>query len=299
MKVLMTGATGFIGSALCAQLKARGARITALSRRAPMAVMRRCGELRVIASFDELAGDEGFDLVVNLAGEPIADRPWTPARRRQLIASRVDLTSALIDYLQRCEPVPAVLLSASAVGYYGDGGDRVLDERTPPRDDFAHRLCRDWEQQALRAEALGVRVCLLRTGLVLGPGGGFLARLLLPFKLGLGGRLGDGRQWMPWVHIEDWLGMAAMLIDQPALSGAFNLTAPEPVSNSEFTAALARQLHRPAVLPVPAAVLRVLLGDMSQLLLGGQRALPQRMLDAGYVFAFEQLPAALADVLKR
>jgi hypothetical protein len=193
---------------------------------------------------------------------------------------------------------PAVFLSASAIGYYGDQGDATVTEDSAPHAEYTHTLCAGWEAAAHEAQALGIRTAILRIGLVLGPGGGFLARLLPPFRLGLGGPVGSGRQWMSWIHREDLLGIIDLLLARDELRGAFNATAPAPVTSREFARALGRVLHRPAVLPLPAFVLKAALGEMSRLLLTGQRVLPARALEAGYVFRFTELEDALKDVLR-
>jgi uncharacterized protein (TIGR01777 family) len=296
MRILLTGGSGLIGRALCKDWHAQGHELTVWSRR-PQQVPALCGGARGIASLEELSGDELPDAVVNLAGAPIADRPWTARRRKLLWDSRVTLTRTLVDWIGKQQKKPEVLISGSAVGWYGDGGDRPLDESSPPgRKDFGSRLCIAWEQEAERAREHGLRVVLLRTAPVLSPEGGMLARLQLPFRLGLGGRLGNGRQWMPWIHIADEVGLVDHLLRSPACSGPFNACAPQPVRNAEFTRELARVLRRPAILPAPAWVLRVALGEMSILLLGGQRLEPRRALESGYQFRHEELGRALDDI---
>jgi len=297
MKILITGGTGFIGKELCKRLLQRGASLTVLSRH-PETVAERCGEqVAGIGSLGALSADDAFDAVINLAGEPIADARWMERRKRLLWESRVTLTEQLVDYIARAQAKPQVLVSGSAVGYYGDCGDRLLDEASIYTDDFSHRLCAAWEEAAGKARDHGVRVCTLRTGLVVGKNGGFLQRMLAPFKMGMGGRLGDGRQWMSWVHRNDLIRMIEHLLDSPGSSGAYNGTAPHPVTNREFTRVLAKVLKRPALLPVPAAVLKVALGELSVLLLGGQRVVPKRFLEEGFRFEFEILEQALTDVL--
>lgn len=297
MHIFVTGGTGFIGQALCGELYRRGEQVTVLSRR-PETVTQRLGlPVEAVASPDYLR-DHPVDVVINLAGVPIADRRWSEPRKQLLHDSRVALTQQLVDAIAAAPNPPRVLVSASAVGYYGDGGNQPLDEQGRVHPEYTHELCAAWESAALQAEELGLRVCILRIGLVIGPGGGFLARMLLPFRLGLGGRLGSGQQWMSWVHREDLLRMILYLLAHKTLRGVFNGTAPEPVRNSEFTLSLARQLGRPAVLPVPAPVLRLGMGEMSRLLLTGQRVLPRRLLDAGFEFHYPALDAALADVLQ-
>lgn len=297
MHILLTGGTGLIGRALCRHWTQHGHQLTVWSR-SPERVAALCGsQVRGIGQLDEL-GDAPLDAVVNLAGAPIADRPWTSRRKSLLWASRITLTEQLLAWLEGRAQKPDVLLSGSAVGFYGDGGERELHEDSAPvSEDFAAQLCGAWEETALRAEAMGIRVVLVRTGLVLAADGGFLKRLLLPFKLGLGGPLGTGRQWMPWIHIADQIALMDFLLRQPGAKGPYNGCAPQPVRNVDFARTLGRVLRRPAVLPVPAFVLRVGLGELSGLLLGGQRALPTRALEAGFEFRFTDLNAALADVL--
>lgn len=299
MHILLTGGTGLIGRALCRHWTEQGHRLTVWSR-SPQRVATLCGaQVRGIGRLDELA-EEPLDALVNLAGAPIADRPWTRKRKSLLWASRITLTEQLLAWLQQRAQKPRVLLSGSAVGWYGDGGERELHEDSPPvSEDFAAQLCGAWEETAQRAEALGIRVVLIRTGLVLAGDGGLLKRLLPPFKLGLGGPLGNGRQWMSWIHLADQVALIDFLLQQEQASGPYNACAPQPVRNLEFARALGRALHRPARLPAPAFVLRVTLGELSGLLLGGQRALPVRLLDAGFRFRFTDLDAALADVLGR
>lgn len=297
MHILLTGGTGMIGRALCAYWAEQGHRLTVWSRQ-PAKVAELCGpSVRGIARLEEL-NDEPLDAVVNLAGAPIADRPWSKKRKALLWASRIGLTEQLLAWLHSREQQPAVLLSGSAVGWYGDGGEQELNENTPRvTDDFAAQLCGAWEETALRAEALGIRVVLVRTGLVLNPDGGMLKRLLLPFKLGLGGRLGDGRQWMPWIHFADQIALMDFLLQRSEARGPYNACAPLPARNAEFTKAMGQALSRPTLLPVPAFALRAGLGEMSGLLLGGQRAVPMRLLEAGFSFRFTHLDVALVDLL--
>lgn len=298
MHLLITGATGTLGRPLCAELLRRGARLTVLSRQSPERVRALCGT--AVQVWKDLAAwtpEVAIDAVINLAGEPIADRRWSDARKAALRASRIALTEQLLQRIGAARRKPAVLLSGSAVGYYGDGGDRIFDESAPPADDFAARLCADWEAAALQAEALGLRVVRLRTGLVLSREGGLLARMKLPFSLGLGARLGDGRQWMSWIHADDWQALALRLLDDTQARGAYNLTAPEPVTNAGFTAGLAAALHRPAVFAAPAWGLQLALGEMAPLLLGGQRVRPERALAAGFTFRHPTLDGALRDLL--
>ncbi|ALT76161.1 TIGR01777 family oxidoreductase [Paucibacter sp. KCTC 42545] len=299
MRILMTGGTGLIGRALCSHWRSAGHEVIVWSRQ-PERVPALCSGARGIAHLHELADAGPLDAVVNLAGAPIADRPWTAARRQILWRSRVDLTQELVAYLAQLAHKPEVLISGSAVGWYGDRGERQLDESSPPGSaDFGAQLCQAWEQAAQQAEPQGIRVVLLRTAPVLAASGGMLARLRLPFSLGLGGRLGSGQQWMPWIHLDDEIALIDFLLNHTECRGAFNACAPEPARNADFTQALAAVLKRPAVLPAPAWALRMALGEMSVLLLGGQRAVPQRALAQGFRFRYPALGPALAQLLKR
>lgn len=297
MHILLTGGSGLIGRALCRHWLAAGHRLTVWSR-TPARIPALCGSaVRGIAELRELDQDVP-DAVVNLAGAPIADRPWTRKRKALLWASRIQLTEQLLAWLEALPQRPQVLLSGSAVGWYGDGGERELDEQhSPVSEDFASQLCGAWEETALRAEVLGLRVVLLRTGLVLAADGGFLQRLLPPFRLGLGGPIGSGRQWMPWIHLQDEIALIDFLLHHPQARGPYNACAPQPVRNKTFAQALGCVLHRPAFLPLPGLLLRVGLGELSVLLLGGQRAVPRRLLEAGFRFSFADLDSALDDLL--
>lgn len=297
MNVLITGGTGFVGSALSQKLAGRGEQLTVLTRDVGTAQRRVGTAVNAVASLDD-AEWPALDAVVNLAGLPIADRRWSEKRKQALYASRVDLTNQLVDALAQQEQRPRVLVSASAIGFYGDGGDSLLDERSRPHPDFSHELCAAWETAAERAEKLGIRVCIIRIGLVMGPGGGMLKRMVPGFKLGLGGRLGSGRQWMSWVSLQDLVEMIVYLMDHETLGGVFNATAPNPVRNSEFTSELATVLKRPAKVPVPAAALKLALGEMSQLMLAGQRVIPARLQQAGFTFRHPTLREALVYSLE-
>lgn len=298
MHILLTGGTGLIGRALCRHWLPQGHALTVWSR-SPERVAALCGE--AVRGIGRLAdyGPGPLDAVVNLAGAPIADRPWTHKRKALLWASRIHLTEQLLAWLESRDHRPQVLISGSAVGWYGDGGERELDEDSAPVvEDFAAQLCGAWEETAQRAEALGIRVVLLRTGLVLAREGGFLRRLLPPFRLGLGGPIGNGRQWMPWIHLRDEIGLIDFLLQRQDARGPYNACAPQPVRNKVFARALGGALHRPALLPLPGPLLKLGLGELSGLLLGGQRAVPQRALADDYAFRFTDLDSALADLFK-
>lgn len=245
----------------------------------------------------DLAVHDQYDVVINLTGAGIADARWSAARKAELLESRLHTTQALVRWMHQVEQRPQVFLSGSAIGWYGAQGDLILTEHSRPHDEFVHRLCAQWEQAALEAQTLSIRTVLLRTGVVLHPSGGMLKRVLLPFKLGLGGRLGDGQQWMSWISREDWIRAVLFLIERSSLQGAFNLTAPTPVTNQGFTTQFAQALGRPAFFPAPAWVLKLLLGEMSGLLLDSQRVLPKRLEDAGFVFKHPTLQVTLAEVV--
>jgi uncharacterized protein len=270
MKIAVTGASGFIGTRLMEKLG---------------------GEGHAVSLRGSLEGLAGADAVVHLAGEPVAQR-WTKAVREKIRASRVDGTRRLVDALRRSPP--AVLVSASAVGYYGARGDEVLTESSPPGNDFLAGVCQEWEREARKAEEFGVRVVCLRNGLVLGKGGG-LDKMMLPFKLGVGGKIGDGKQWMAWIHLDDAVGLIELAISSSQLRGAVNGTAPHPVTNEEFTRELGAALHRPALLPVPKIALSLLYGDMAQIIYAGQRVMPEAALAAGYEFRFPDIGDAIRD----
>lgn len=300
MHLVLAGATGFLGRPLLARLAADGHDVTVLTRRP----RGRSGARELAWQPDGHAGPwasalDGADAVVNLAGESIADGRWTPARKLTLLESRLLPTRSLVAAIERCERRPAVLVNASAVGYYGTHGDEVITEANPPGHDFLGRLARDWEDAALAAEALGTRVFLLRTGVVLARDGGALAKMLLPFKLGLGGPIGAGRQYLSWIHRDDWVRLVSFLLAHPSGSGAVNATAPAPVPQEEFARTLARVLRRPAIVRTPGFVLRLAMGEMADaLVLSGQRVVPARALEMGVRFSFPELEPALRDLLR-
>ena len=249
-----------------------------------------------LSSLAQLSSEQHFHVIINLAGAPIFDKHWSAARKQVIRDSRIKLTEQLIAYIERATIKPELLISGSAIGYYGDQGSSVLNEASPVHPDFSQRLCADWENAALQAEQLGVRVCLIRTGLVLAHDGGLLQRMLRPFNLGLGGTLGNGQQWMSWIHRDDWISIAKLMISNPTMQGAYNATAPQPVTNSEFTKILAQHLKRPALLPVPASLLKLLLGERSDLVLASQRVLPERLLAEDFTFQYPELLSALTEI---
>lgn len=299
MHILLTGGTGFIGRQLVKALLAEGFVPTVLTRQ-PERVSQLFGSsVAAMASLDEWGPDLHFDAVINLAGEPIVGKRWSENQKKVLSESRVDLTDRLVAAMSRARRKPTVLISGSAIGVYGSQADTVIDESFVGNneDGFGKRLCVAWEASALKAEALGVRVFIVRTGLVIGRDGGFLQKMLLPFKLALGGPLGDGRQWMPWIHIDDHVALTLFMLKSANLRGVFNATAPNPVTNEAFTKTLAGLLRRPAFFRVPAWLLKAGAGEMAELMLGSQRVVPERALAAGFKFRFETLEPALRDVL--
>jgi uncharacterized protein len=300
MRILVTGATGLIGRCLCRSLLDAGHTVVGLSRRPesvggfPVTEMRRWDAMSGPPTAEALAG---VDAVIHLAGEPIAARRWSDEQKRRIRDSRVISTRHLVNGLRGMAEKPVTFISSSAVGFYGDGGDELLDERSPAGRGFMPEVCQAWEQEAEQARLAGIRVVLVRTGVVLSREGGALEKMLLPFKLGLGGRLGNGRQWLPWVHMDDIIGIYRYALANDSMAGPVNGTAPAPVTNTEFTARLAEILHRPAFVSVPEFALRATMGEMADLLLSGQRVLPNAVIAAGYRFRFATLAAALADLL--
>ncbi|TVS13218.1 MAG: TIGR01777 family protein [Wenzhouxiangella sp.] len=297
MKVLVTGGSGFVGQRLC-QALVEADHIPLVVSRAPDKARSRLPEQALVRQSVADFADQSPSAIVNLAGEPIAEGRWTEKKKKELLQSRIEITRDVVKLCEQLETPPAVLVSASAVGYYGDQGSRDVTEQTTPHDEFGHRLCRAWEAEAVKAESFGVRVAILRIGLVLDAGGGMLAKTTPVFKLGLGGKLGDGKQYMPWVHREDIVGMIMFLLEREDLSGPFNASAPNPVTNAEFTRALGRALNRPAILPAPAPALKLAFGEMSRLLLTGAKMLPRRFEEAGFRFRYERLDEALAAIFR-
>ena len=302
MKVLVTGATGTIGRAICERLAAEGHSIVVLSRRpenarvVPGAQAFRWDAEREVPPVEAWAG---VDAVVHLAGEPVAGARWTDEQKRRIRDSRVLGTRHLIDGMKALANPPRVLVSASAVGYYGNRGDAQLDESSAPGEGYLVDVCREWERQSERAREFGVRVVLLRIGVVLSKTGGALEKMLLPFKLGLGGRLGSGRQWFPWIHLDDIVGIVQHALVTPEAQGPLNGAAPGIVTNEEFTRQFAAALHRPVFFPVPEFALRLMMGEMAAVVLASQRVLPKATIAAGYQFKFPDLTPALVDVLNQ
>jgi uncharacterized protein len=301
MRITLTGATGRLGSRLVHALQERGDEVTVLSRD-PDRARERLGGVEAHA-WDPGAGPApaaalaGRDAIVHLAGEDLAQR-WNDETKRRILDSREAGTRNLVEGIRAADPRPAALVSASAVGWYGDRGDQRVDEDAPAGDDFAARVCFVWEREAQAAEPLGLRVVRVRTGVVLDAGGGALQKMLPPFRLGVGGPVAGGRQYVPWVHHEDVIGVYLRAIGDAAWSGPVNATAPEPVTNRELSKALGRALHRPAIAPVPGLAVKLLYGEMAMLVLTGQRAVPRRTLELGYEFRHPDLDESLRAVLR-
>jgi uncharacterized protein (TIGR01777 family) len=301
MRVTLTGATGLIGTRLVAALARRGDEVTVLSRN-PQRARERLGSGIEAIAWDPLGEPApagalaGRDGVIHLAGEPVAQR-WSAAAKERIRTSREVGTANLVAGLRNADPRPRALVSASGVDYYGAHGDEEVPESTPPGAGFLAEVCAAWERAAQAAEELGMRVAIVRTGIVLDPRGGALAKMLPFFRAGVAGPVAGGRQWMPWIHVDDLVGLYMAALDRDDWNGPLNGCAPQPVTNRDFSKALGRVLHRPAVAPVPAFVLRALYGEMAEIVTSGRRAVPQRPLALGYAYAHPDLDAALLSAL--
>jgi hypothetical protein len=302
MKVLLTGATGLVGLALIQSLADDGHTLVALSRRPEEARFHASVEMHPWepeAGPPPAAALKGVDAVVHLAGEPVAARRWTAEQKKRIRDSRVVGTRNLVAALQAAAPRPSVLVSASAVGFYGDRGDELLDEHAAAGPGFLSEVCQEWERQSGRASEFGMRVAQIRVGVVLSAEGGALPRMLPAFKFGVAGRLGSGRQWFPWIHIADLVGIMRHTMQSPQVSGPLNAAAPGIVTNAEFTKVLAGVLHRPAFLPAPRLALNLALGEMGEMLLASLRVVPRVALETGYQFCYPRLQEALENLLSR
>ncbi len=304
MRFVIAGGTGLIGRQLYVALAKEGHEVTVLSRSEANA-QRVLGKKATVMEWDakNLAGltstVEGTDGIVNLVGESIGAGRWTSVQKERILSSRVGATRALVSAMGQCGQKPKVLVNGSAVGYYGDTGDAIVTENAPASSDFLGTLCQKWEAEAQRAEEFGVRVVRLRTGIVLGKDAQALRRMMIPFKLFVGGPIGSGRQWISWIHQNDEIGIIRFALTNVSVEGPVNSTAPEPVTNREFSKILARALHRPSWAPVPGFIPKLVFGEMAQsLLLTGQRVLPEKIMRLGYPFQFPRLQAALEHILK-
>jgi hypothetical protein len=299
--VLITGGSGFIGRPLVKALSQAGHRVLVLSRSIEGAARGLDGRVTLLSSLEQIGDDEVIDCIINLAGEPLAAGRWNPTRKTAFGASREQMTEQLLQLAQRLQHKPKTLLSGSAVGYYGHHQDAYLDEQSAAHDGFSHQLCKRWEDRALELENLGIRVCLLRIGIVLGRDGGPLQTLRLPFDFGIATQLGDGRQWMPWIHLDDVLDSCAFLMGRTDIRGAVNLCAPEPVTQATFSQQLKQRIRQALIdVKVPAALLRLLVGEMAdEVLLSGQRVIPTKLRETGYTFRYPTLAAALDGLVTK
>jgi uncharacterized protein (TIGR01777 family) len=296
MNILVTGGTGFIGSALSSDLKKSGHIVTVTTRR-----KTGSGKMLTWTPPDIIPPEKisSFDAVVNLAGDSIYSARWTKEKKELIRSSRIGTTQALVRSIKKSADPPQVLISASAVGYYGPRGDEEVSEDTSPGSDFLAGVCKDWEAGAMTAKEWGVRVVIVRFGVVLGPGGGALQKMVPAFKAFMGGHLGSGRQWMSWVHIEDVTGIIKYSIENKSVEGPYNVCTPNPVTNREFSSILGKVLGRPSLLPVPGFALRAALGEFGDVLLTGQKVMPARILKAGYRFKYTEIDNALRPILNK
>jgi uncharacterized protein len=299
MRITLTGASGFLGRPLMRHLLAAGHQISLLSRKPSLGLPPEVQVFLWNAQSEEppLEALAGADAVIHLAGESVSQR-WTPGVKKAIRSSRVDSTRLLVQALSTMSERPALLLSGSATGFYGERRDEVLTESAAAGEGFLPEVCVQWEQQANLGRSLGIRVHTLRTGVVLGKGGGALDKMLPPFRAGIGGRLGDGQQWMSWIHVEDWVLLIEHLLHTTLPAGPVNLCAPAPCRNEEFTRALAQALRRPAFLPVPEFALKFLFGEMAEVVLGSQRVIPEAALASGYRFRHPELANALKTLVQ-
>ncbi len=303
MRIVITGGTGLIGKALCEQLSADGNIITVLSRSPDRSRGMPAGVS--VEKWDGKTTDgwghfvDGSDAVINLAGAGIADAPWTENRKHLIRESRIQAGLAIQKAIQEAKKKPEVLLQASAVGFYGqDHDDEIITEDEPRGKDFLANVCFDWEMSTAPVGRMGVRVVILRTGIVLSNEGGAFPKIILPFKFFAGGPLGNGKQWMPWIHMHDEVRAIKHLLTHPQTNGAYNLSAPNPVTNKQFGQIVGSQMGRPALLPAPAFAIKTILGDMSTILLDGQRAIPKKLEESGFIFAYPTAQEALSQLLR-
>jgi len=308
VKIVVAGATGFLGSALCSALTLKAHEVTVLSRD-PAKAARNLGP--AVQAVSWLGEDKSWctavakaDAIVNFSGESIAGRRWTPEYKGRLRSSRIDTTGMLVTAIIACDSPPGLLINASAVGFYGDRGDEIITEESPAGQGFLAEVCRDWESEADRAKMAETRVCKLRLGVVLGVGGALDKMIypipirISPWKLGLGGPMGSGRQWMSWVHLNDVVGLCEWALANPDIAaGAINVTSPNPVRNADFARAIGRVIRRPAAVPLPNFILRAMLGEFADTILGGQRVLPEKATRSGYIFNSPDLESALRQTI--
>ncbi len=303
MRLILAGGTGFVGSALHETLTRNDHEVLILTRQA-FKENAPGTRTRYLHWNPPNPGKweqefEGVDGMINLAGEPIIGKRWSPQQKRKVIESRISATRAIVEAIRKSKRRPQVLINASAVGYYGPHGDEEVTEDSPVGNDFLARTCQEWEAEAMKAESLGVRVVRIRIGIVLEKKGGALAKMLPPFQLGLGGPLGSGRQWMSWIHLDDLTELIGFALEKKTVQGPLNATAPAPVTMKEFSRSLGKALHRPAFFPVPETLVKILLGEMSDVLLKGQRVMPKKSLKEGFIFRFPKLDNAFKDIFEK
>ena len=298
MKILITGATGLIGTQLCAQL-VKTHSLTVLTRDSDKAKQKLGGQIDFINALCDIDFNT-LDCVINLAGEPIVNKRWSDKQKEIIRNSRIELTQEITAAIKSSSTPPHTFISGSAIGYYGRQGTQQIDEEfTQVHQEFSHTLCNDWENAARDAETESTRVCLIRTGIVLSTNGGALQKMLPPFKLGLGGPVASGEQGMSWIHINDMVSLIEFVMNNQHLTGAINATAPTPQSNRAFSKTLAKVLHRPAIFPMPAWVLNIAMGEMADLLIFGQYVVPNKLLDAGFEFQYPELQRAFETLLDK
>ncbi len=301
--ILVTGGTGFIGSYLIEEVtrKDPGIKKIYVFTRKISGLKKKFAKNKKVVGFSDfknLDKNIKFEYIINLAGEPIADKKWTEKQKEKLKKSRVETTKQLVNYIGRLDAKPKVMISASAVGYYGSWGDEILDEDSKPKREFTNSLCEAWEDQAGRVEKYGVRLCVVRLGVVLGKNGGALKKMLTPFKFGLGGKIASGKQVMSWIHVRDVIRGLMFLVHGENLSGAFNFCAPNAVTNEKFSKTLAKSLSRPALFDMKLGLVKFLFGEMGETLLAkGQNVYPQRLVDAGFNFKYKRVESALRNVV--
>lgn len=296
MNILITGGSGFIGKSLTKELLAAGHNIIITTRRQTDSVDKLTWNPPDLIPKDRLSN---IDAIINLAGESIASGRWTKARKERILSSRIDATRALVESIKNAGPRPKVLISSSAIGYYGAHGDELLNEDSPPASDFLASVCVKWEAEALKAKELGLRVVLIRTGGVLESDGGALPPMTIPFKFFLGGPVGSGKQWFSWIHMDDEVGIIKYALEHESVSGPVNATAPNPVTNKELSSAIGRALSRPSWLAVPGFAIKLALGELGGLVLTGQRVLPEKVLEAGYKFKYTDIDLALKTIFSK